>query len=273
MKQDDAKQLAEQGLRQLNEALRQGKSEALERYLTVMARFHKYSFHNSLMIALQNAQASLVAGFRKWHQLGRHVRKGEKGIAIFAPITCRRKTQNDEDGEVAVATLRGFRIVHVFDISQTEGDDLPQFSQALGDPGQYIAQLESLIRHQGIALQYDALPFGVKGESHEGRIVIQADLLPAEHLAILAHELGHELLHKGARRHETTKTVRETEAEAVAFVVCRACGVDTSTRSADYIQLYRGDTDTLAESLAFIQKTAAHILAHLLHTPSQEVAV
>ena len=181
--------------------------------------------------------------------------------------------KNDQDEELTIASLRGFRIVHVFDVSQTDGEDLPEFTQARGDPGDHITQLETLMCQQGIALEYDELPFAVKGESHKGRIVIKQDLPPAERLAILAHEIGYEMLHRGPRRHETTKKVRETEAQAVAFVVCRACGVDTATRSADYIQLYRGDSDTLAESLTFIQKTAAHTLSHLVQTRNEEVAV
>jgi Zn-dependent peptidase ImmA (M78 family) len=92
------------------------------------------------------------------------------------------------------------------------------------------------------------------------------DLPPAEEFAVLAHELAHELLHRGERRKETSKTIRETEAEAVAFVVCQAVGLETTTRSSDYIQLYSGTKDTLAESLEHIQKTAAAILAGLHET-------
>lgn len=272
MNNDQAHQLAEQGFNELNEALKQGKSELLEKYLTVLARFHKYSFRNAMMITMQCPKASLVAGFRKWQQMGRQVRKGEKGIAIFAPLRYRQKVEADDDDTQTVTTLRGFRVVHVFDISQTDGEDLPDLAAATGDPGQYIDRLEQLIADRGITLEYQELDFAVKGQSHQGRVVIQLNLEPAERLAILAHELAHEMLHTGQRRHETTKKVRETEAEAVAFVVCRACGVDTATRSSDYIQLYRGDTDTLSESLTFIQTTATDILASITDPANKEVA-
>ena len=95
--------------------------------------------------------------------------------------------------------------------------------------------------------------------SSGGKITLLPDLTPAETLATLAHEIGHELLHRGERRTQTTHTIRETEAEAVAFVVCSAIGLDTNTSSADYVQLHGGDKKTLAESLALIQQTAAKI--------------
>ena len=93
-----------------------------------------------------------------------------------------------------------------------------------------------------------------------GKITLLPDLEPAEHFAVLAHEVAHELLHPGDRRHQTTHTVRETEAEAVAFVVSAAIGLDTNTSNSDYIQLHAGDKAALAESLAFIQQTASVIL-------------
>ena len=96
--------------------------------------------------------------------------------------------------------------------------------------------------------------------SEGGKITLLPDLAPAEHLSVLVHEVAHELLHRGDRRPSTTHTVRETEAEAVAFVVCNAVGLDTNSASSDYIQLHSGDKATLAESLTFIQKTAAEIL-------------
>src|SRR5437879_4829670 len=96
--------------------------------------------------------------------------------------------------------------------------------------------------------------------SSGGKITLLPDLAPAEHFAVLVHEVAHELLHRGDRQKETTHTVRETEAEAVAFVVCSGVGLDTNTSSSDYIQLHAGDKATLAESLAFIQQTSSVIL-------------
>ena len=114
--------------------------------------------------------------------------------------------------------------------------------------------------HHNIALEYDIGIAPAKGLSSGGKITILPGLPPAEHFATLVHEIAHELLHRGDRRNHTTRTVRETEAEAVAFVVSSAIGLDTTSASADYIQLYRGDKQTLTESLEFIQRTAADIL-------------
>jgi hypothetical protein len=254
MKFDVATKLAEQGIDQLAEALGQGRSDTLEAYLSVLAKFHRYSFQNSMLIALQCPNASHVAGFNAWKKLGRQVVKGAKGIAILAPCVYRSKDDEASDGDKK-AVVKGFKVVHVFDVSQTEGDELPQFAAIDGDPGELIGRLELVIGQHDIALSYDFIPSGALGVSEAESIVIRPDLSPAERFAVLVHEFAHGLLHKGERRQDTTKTVRETEAEAVSFVVCQAIGLDCSTRSADYIQLYRGTTETLAESLEYIQKT------------------
>jgi hypothetical protein len=262
MKFDVATKLAEQGIDQLAEALGQGRSDTLEAYLSVLAKFHRYSFQNSMLIAFQCPNASHVAGFNAWKKLGRQVVKGAKGIAILAPCVYRSKDDEASDCDKK-AVVKGFKVVHVFDVSQTEGDELPQFAAIDGDPGELIGRLELVIGQHDIALSYDYIPSGALGVSEAESIVIRPDLPPAERFAVLVHEFAHGLLHKGERRQDTTKTVRETEAEAVSFVVCQAIGLDCSTRSADYIQLYRGTTETLAESLEYIQKTATHILASI----------
>ena len=129
MKRDDAKQLVSDGLAELNEALSKGQSQTLVRYLSVMSRFHRYSFGNLMLILAQRETATYVAGFRKWQELGRNVRKGEKGIGIFAPCRYKRKVEDDSGDDREVQDIRGFRVVHVFDISQTEGQELPEFAQ------------------------------------------------------------------------------------------------------------------------------------------------
>lgn len=262
MSTTDVLDRVERCLDALQQELAAGHSDALKRYLDVMARFHRYSFNNSLLIAMQRPDATRVAGFHAWKKFGRYVKKGEKGIAILAPIARRRQIE-DEDGETtAVRVLSGFKGVCVFDVGQTEGQELPPFAGITGDPGSRLERLEAIIQAEGITLAYDA-GLDCEGRSSGGRITVKEGLPPAERFSVLVHELGHEWLHRGDRRQATTKTVRETEAEAVAFVVCRACGLDTSTRSADYIHLYRGDTETLAESLDWIQRTAAKILQRL----------
>ncbi len=262
MKLEAATQLADQGIKDLANALASGHSETLTNYLGVLAKFHRYSFQNCMMIALQCPNATHVAGFNAWRKLGRCVKKGENGIGIIAPCVYHSK-QADDDTEERKAVVQGFKVVHVFDISQTDGDPLPEFAAVAGNPGELIAQLEQVINDAAITLTYDYIPGGALGISSSGAITIRPDLEPAEQFSILAHEYAHEVLHKGERRHDTTKLVRETEAEAVAFVVCQAFGLDSTTRSADYIQLYRGTTETLAESLDFIKQTAAQIITQL----------
>lgn len=279
MKREEVSELVERGIRELNDALAAGKSDRLQKYLDVMSRFPRYSFNNCILVALQFPEASIVQGFHAWKKLGRTVKKGEKGIGIIAPMIGRKKDEyggkRDESNEKSVF---GFKVVHVFDVSQTEGDDLPEFAEVMGDPGDNIEAVEALIRTHGIELVYEAIPGGAEGLSKKGTIVVAPDLEPAARLGVLVHELSHELLHQPSeRRNETTKTIRETEAEAVAHVVCQALGLDTLEHSADYIQLYNGDVEVLAKSMDHIQKTAAKILegiqAHASQvTESNEVA-
>lgn len=269
MKEDRAKKLAEQALADLQAELDAGVSDTLLKFIDCLSRFHQYSWLNCMLIATQRPEATRVAGFRKWLELRRHVRKGEKGIAILAPLTYRRKVEDDNGTETTVAAVRGFKVVHVFDVSQTEGDELPEFARVSGTPGNLLGRLEALVRSEGIALRYETLPLGTKGLSQKGAIVVAEGLDEAESFAVLAHELSHEFMHDTDRRKETTKTIRETEAEAVAYAVCRAFDLDCSTRSSDYIQLYQGDSEVLAESLTVIQKTAARII-HSLSAESNE---
>ena len=275
MKKDEAKQLADQAITALQEELKAGRSDSLLRYLDSMSRFHSYSWTNSLLIVMQNPEATLVAGFQRWLKQGRHVRKGEKGIGIMAPLVYRNRDDSngqhsgpsqETDGK-GERSIRGFKIVHVFDVTQTEGDELPDLGKIGGEPGQLLGSLEELIRANGIVLKYEVLPGGAQGVSRKGEIGIAVDLDSAERFAVLAHELAHEWMHDKEQRQSLPKTVRETEAEAVAYVVCRSFGLDCSTRSSDYIQMYRGDEATLIASLERIQRTAARMI-HSLSEPS-----
>ena len=259
MTTDQAKSLSETALAQLMDALERGQSDALKIYLRTMSRFHRYSWGNILLIYSQRPDATQVAGFHAWLKLGRCVRKGEKGIAILAPMVGHKKS-DDDLSEDERTRLFGFRAAHVFDVSQTDGEALPVFATVHGDPLDYTDRLRQFVGAQGIALQYDARIAPARGMSSGGKITLLPDLPPGESFSVLAHEVAHELLHRGDRRHQTTHAIRETEAEAVAFVVSSAVGLDTNTASADYIQLHSGDKSTLAESLALIQQTAAMIL-------------
>ncbi|MCI0332156.1 MAG: ssDNA-binding domain-containing protein, partial [Planctomycetes bacterium] len=157
MNREDALKQSEQALEELAEALAQGKSEALVRYLELLSRFHQYSFGNCLLIAIQRPDAKHVAGFHRWKQLGRYVRKGERGIVILAPIVRRRTADDieaDEDDSQTQRPVCGFRAVYVFDVSQTEGKELPEFSRIEGDPGDKVEKIEAVVRSHGIELVY-----------------------------------------------------------------------------------------------------------------------
>jgi antirestriction protein ArdC len=269
MKAEKAKKIADQALQQLADALTRGKSEALTQYLAMLGRFHRYSFGNVLLILSQKPDATHVAGFSTWKQIGRFVKKGEKGIVIIATMTIRPR-EEDTLLENSKPILR-FRGVHVFDVSQTDGQPLPEPSQVQGDPSEYLSILKQSIAERGITLDDLDLPPDADGVSRGGRISIRPGLAPAQEFSVTVHELAHELLHRGESR-PTSKTVRETEAEAVAFVVTSAIGLDTGSAAADYIQIYNGKTETLAASLDRIQHTAAEIIAALKAPRGQAIA-
>ena len=261
--QNRSSELAADALNTLIEALEAGNSEALKSYLAVMARFHQYSWNNCLLIALQRPGATHVAGFHTWHKFGRYVRKGEKGITILAPVTQKREMKDDQNSDAAPKIYQqvvGFRTAFVFDVAQTDGNDLPKFATVKGDAAHRVESLKSFAQMRGIEIRYDENIAPAKGISYGGRISIMPDLTSADEVATLAHEIAHEMLHRDERRKETNRTIRETEAEAVAFVVCSAIGLDTNTAACDYIKLYNGDAATLSASLNFVQKTAAEIL-------------
>jgi hypothetical protein len=266
-KPNTKQELIQANIKLLIEQLEAGHSGALTNYLTAMSRFHRYSFGNVLEIARQMPTATHVAGFWTWKNLGRSVKAGQKGIRILAPIVgVRRKKDEEAQKDITKQNERvllGFRNAYVFDISQTDGVDLPKMREVSGDPGENLERLAAFVQSKGIQLVYNPNIAPALGMSYGGRIAILPGQSKAETFATLVHETAHELLHKAERRTATTKTVRETEAEAVAFVVGKAVGLVTGSASADYIQLYHGNASLLAESLEVIQQTAATILAAL----------
>ena len=134
MKVEQAKQIASKAIEQLSQALEAGHSERLREYLAAMARFHRYSLHNVMLIASQRPDATHVAGFQTWKQLGRFVKKGAKGILILAPIVLRKEAESDNREEETERTIIRFRAVYVFDVADTDGTPLPELGNAEGDP-------------------------------------------------------------------------------------------------------------------------------------------
>lgn len=271
MKAADATKMIDEALAKLASDLEQGKSEALTRYLAVMAKFHHYSFGNIMLILSQRPDATHVAGFRTWLGMKRWVKKGEKGIVIIAPMLLKR-AEGEGRLEGDPERIVRFKAVYVFDYSQTDGEPLPETARTTGDPGHYLPRLQAFVRSLGIKLSNEAPPAGALGMSKGGEIRIAAGLHPAQEFEVLTHELAHELLHQGSDAERGNKTVVETEAEAVAFVVCHAIGLDASTAASDYIQLFQGTKETLAASLDRVQKTADRILKAIAEEVREDIA-
>jgi antirestriction protein ArdC len=260
MKSEQIKQITNKAVEQLIAALNEGRSETLTQYLAAIGRFHRYSLRNVMLIASQKPTATHVAGFHTWHKLGRFVKKGEKGILILAPIIRRKNETADQSETDESSTAVGFRAAYVFDISQTDGQELPEIGSVSGDPSGYRARLANFVTEQGITLEYSQDIAPARGTSAGGKITLLPGQSPAEEFATLVHEVAHEKMHRNERRTTTSKRSRETEAEAVAFVVCQAIGLETGSAAQDYIQLYDGDAQLLTESLEYIQQTATQIL-------------
>ena len=274
MKREDAMKVAEQKLQDLAHALEQGRSQVLEDYLTAVARLHKYSFRNLMLITSQCPEAVHVAGFHTWRSMDRTVKKGESGIAILAPLTRRANTEDRTTANIGAradgpetktedtSDPMGYRVVYVFDISQTEGKDFSPVTPIANSEAHALKELESVYEQLGITLETKTLGWGTDGVSQIGRVLIQEGLSEAARFATLAHELAHELLHseQDRRSGQLAKRQMEVEAEAVAFVVCTANGIDCRDQSRDYIHLYNGDAKLLLKSMNRIQQTAAKIL-------------
>jgi hypothetical protein len=277
-RENPTQQLIKQAVDYLLQQLEAGKSETLTAYLGAMARFHSYSFGNILQIARQRPTATRVAGIRAWNELGRFVRKGEKGIQILAPMVGYRRRRDAAEQEENTSRdtkpspmLIGFRAVYVFDIGQTEGADLPEFEQnIIGEVGAHHDRMIAFLAAQNIKLEFSEKIAPALGVSYGGKIALLPGQSKAEEFVTLVHEAAHELLHKTERRTMTTATVRETEAEAVAFIVGQAVGLEMGKSSSDYIQMYAGNAALLAESLEVIQHTSSVILAAILADEAAE---
>jgi hypothetical protein len=179
----------------LIEQLDAGQSDALTNYLTAMSRFHNYSFGNVLEIARQMPTATRVAGFWTWKNMGRSVNAGAKGIRILAPMIGVRRKKDKEAGKDITKqnerVLLGFRNAYVFDVSQTNGVDLPTMHEVRGEPGENIERLAAFLKEQGIELVYRDDLQGALGKSYGGRIAILSGQSEAEKFSTLVHETAH----------------------------------------------------------------------------------
>jgi len=238
-------------------------SEEWQHYLASQARFSKYSFGNAMLIAWQRPTATQVAGFRAWQKMGRQVRKGEKAIWILAPMVY--KVTDPKDGEERVV-IRGFKSVPVFDVAQTDGDDLPTVCNRLqgDDPDGLFDTLVSVAESIGYRVEVTILDAGINGDCtySERRIRVETRNTPAQRVKTLAHELAHALLHEDRTM---PRALAELEAESVAYIVCQALGIDSGDYSFGYVATWAGGgeaaTAAIKASCGRIQTTAAKILA------------
>lgn len=274
----------EQGIKELFD------SERYKEYLSVMSKFHNYSFNNTLLIAMQKPDASLVAGFSSWkNQFERNVKKGEKGIRIIAPSPFKVKKEMEKidpktqrpvigrDGkpvtEQVEVTIPAFKVVSVFDASQTEGKELPDIAvDALtGDVEQYKDFFTALERTSPVPVGFEKIEGGAQGYYHleDKRIALLDGASQLQTLKTLIHEIAHARLHdidlttpKEEQQSRPDRRTREVEAESIAYTVCQHYGLDTSDYSFGYVAGWSSNKELaeLKSSLETIRNTAAELI-------------
>ena len=282
-------------MKEITDRLEQGitelfDSERYKEYLKVMSRFHNYSFNNTLLIAMQKPDASLVAGFTAWkNNFQRNVIKGEKGIKIIAPSPFKVKQQTEKidphtrkpvmgkDGKPAMeekeVTIPAYKVVSVFDVSQTEGKELPDIAvdELTGDVERYKDFFTVLEKTSPVPIGFEKIIGGAHGYYHleDKRIAIDEGMSELQTLKTAIHEIAHAKLHdidlnapKDEQQPRVDRRTREVEAESVAYTVCQHYGLDTSDYSFGYVAGWSSGRE-LAElkgSLETIRSTAAEII-------------
>lgn len=240
-------------------------SERWTEWLRMQSRFHHYSFNNTLLILAQRPDASRVAGYNAWRQLDRFVREGEKAIWIMAPMIYKTKDEAEIPADEVTRVLRGFKPVTVFDVSQTDGQELPEICARLDgdDTSDVYARLLGFAQELGFTVEDSADLGTANGDcSHDlHRIRVLSTTSPIQRVKTLAHELGHALLHE----HFDSRPVAELEAESVAYVVCANLGINTDDYSFGYVTNWaRGGDEAIAAIKASgtrIQSAADRILS------------
>ena len=268
-------------------------SDSYAQYITAMAKFHHYSFRNALLILFQCPHATNVAGYNTWKQLGRHVKEHETSIKILAPcgfqyVEERMKidpktgqTLYGPDGKPLTEKIQTdpnrFRIVSVFDLSQTEGRELPQIgvSELSGDVADYTGIYTRLAALSPLPVVQEDFQRAAKGYTSfaENRIVIKPGMSQVQTIKTLVHEIAHAKLHKPedllTEQQPKQRRQKEVEAESVAYVVCQYYGIDTSDYSLAYVAGWsRGkELAELKASLDVIHTTAGEIIDAITPPP------
>ena len=272
----------EAGLKELFE------SEKYKSYLSTMSKFHNYSFNNTLLIAMQKPEATLVAGYQAWQKnFERHVNKGEKAIRILAPAPYKIKEERDkldpvtgemmfdENGmpqkEETEVTIPAFRAVSVFDVSQTDGKPIPELevNELLSTVEGYEDFVQALMNISPVPIAFEDIPGDSKGyfSTAEKRIAVQDNMSESQTLKTMVHEVAHSMLHDKEVNQSMDipvkdRNTKEVEAESVAFTVCQHFGIDTSDYSFGYIAGWSSGRNMkeLKSSLDTIRKTASELI-------------
>lgn len=242
-------------------------SEKYIEYLRFMSKFTHYSFNNTMLIMMQMPNATLCAGYKNWQKkFKRQVRKGEHGIRILAPCPHKKKVEDDDGNEKEVRWTT-FTTTTVFDISQTDGEDIPNYGiEALtGAVDGYNDLFTKLTEISPVAVEFEDIQGGANGyySNADKRIALQQGMSEAQTLKTLVHEISHAILHDKDNGTETDadRQTREVQAESVAYTVCSMLGLDTSDYSFGYIAGWSGGKDLkeLTASMEVIRKTAKGI--------------
>jgi len=238
-------------------------SDEWRRFLDFQSQFHHYSASNVMLIMLQTGgHATKVAGFRAWQRMNRFVRKGEKAIYVLAPMVYKRDDVPEPDGDARV--IKGFQYVPVFDISQTDGEDLPSVCNRISgdDPAGLYGELVAFAHSIGFTVEDFDFDGGPNGDcSHlTHRIRVERSNSAAQRVKTLAHELAHAILHE---KYED-RAVAELEAESIAYVVCKSLGLESSDYSFGYLASWAGSGEKavadIRASCERIQKVVATLL-------------
>jgi len=247
-------------IKRLAAMMDEGKTEELMAFLRQMSVFHHYSPFNQILICSQRPSATRVAGFKTWQKLDRWVKKGEHGIQILVPYKFKKRTDDGED-DIHLT----FGVGHVFDIAQTDGEPLLSVNETKGDPGAALDRLRALIRSENIELnEFAKIPVagraGYNADTGDRTIQTPPYAGDAKQFAVLVHELAHQKLHLGPETVDLDGQTEEAEAEAVAFVVSEAIGLDAAKAVKDYLQSWRVKAELLTAHLTRIQQTATWII-------------
>ncbi|MGX7197735.1 DUF6782 family putative metallopeptidase [Enterococcus olivae] len=244
-------------------------SDTYKEYLQVMSKFHNYSWRNTMLIFMQKPDVSKVAGFQTWKKtFDRHVVKGAKAIRILAPIIKKEEVEKVVNGKkqlVQEKRIVSYRPVNVFDVSQTEGKELPKLVKELtGDIKQYSKLFEAIAATTDFPIEFDNIVSDAKGycDMSERKIVLQKGMSETQTIKTLVHEVTHSLMHSNTASITSNRQTVEIEAESTAFVVCAHFGLDTSDYSFGYLAGWsRGKAlEEMTDSFAKIQKQSDKLI-------------